>query len=219
MGQTTDTLEERMKGHRKKRSNCFYLKRAIDKYGWDSMKVEVLVELAENDQPLLDLYEREMIKDHGTKAPAGYNLDDGGRSGGVRNEETKQKIRDTFERKSKEQGYKGRIHVRSPTSFRVIWRHNKHIGTYRTREAAEAARLHYFNTGEKLPGVTYTTVGVSCRDPNTDEVLAFSSVKEAAAHIGCSAVFVTMVCNNTYKRKTRAAKGWKCWKTEDGEYD
>jgi len=35
IGQTIQTFNQRMKGHRKANSNCILLKKAIIKYGWD----------------------------------------------------------------------------------------------------------------------------------------------------------------------------------------
>ena len=185
------------------------------------MHVETLVKLEEHSQDLLDFWERELIRTHGTKAPAGYNLDDGGRSGGVRSEETKQKTRDTYTRKSKESGYKGRIIKTKGRHYQVLWRHHENVGVYLTEGEAIKARDYFLATGNKHPSLQriQKEVGVSCRKPNSSEVLTFPSGKQAADHIGCSAVFVTMVCNNTYKGRNRLAKGWKCWYAEDEEYD
>ena len=96
---------------------------------------------------------------------------------------------------------------------------NRNIGTYTTREAAQFAAQTYSQSGAIVPGIGRRTVAVCCKDPVTDTVSAFGSVKEAAACIGCSAHFVTMVCNNTYKGRRRLAKGWKCWYAEEAEYD
>ena len=100
IGQTIQDLQERMKGHRKKRSNCTLLKRAIEKYGWENMHVEVLVELTFYDKELLDLWEQELIFVFEALAPKGYNCDSGGKSGGKVHELTKKKIRDTCKKKT-----------------------------------------------------------------------------------------------------------------------
>jgi len=158
IGQTIDTFNTRMRGHRKKGSNCLLLKRAINKYGWKNMHKEILIEIDDYEQDLLDFWEQEMIKVFNSQAPAGYNCDSGGQSGGVRNELTKQKIRDTCARKLKESEYMGMITNRRG-GFRLRWG-NRWLGTYNTNEAAMNAAIHFKKTGEKLPGrprMNYTT--------------------------------------------------------------
>jgi group I intron endonuclease len=71
VGQTTQDIRKRMNGH-KERPKCFAIANAIKKYGWDAMTVEVLL----SGVPLEDLDSREddMIEEHDTMAPNGYNL-------------------------------------------------------------------------------------------------------------------------------------------------
>lgn len=78
VGQTTRTFEERMKAHKnsvKAVRGCRLVKAAVKKYGWNSVKTEILV-LCDIDQ--LDEYETQFIKLYGTMAPNGYNLETGG---------------------------------------------------------------------------------------------------------------------------------------------
>lgn len=82
-------LKERMKDHCKNNSNCTLLKRSIKKYGWENMKVEVLLQCA---QEQLNYYEQQMIKAWDTLAPNGLNCTTGGEAGKRLSMETKQNI-------------------------------------------------------------------------------------------------------------------------------
>ena len=89
VGQTRQTLKQRMKGHRSKRSNCILLKRAAGKYGWGTLKVSVLWEGPVGE---LDAQEVHFIEAHQTLAPKGYNCTTGGESKKTVCEDTKRKI-------------------------------------------------------------------------------------------------------------------------------
>lgn len=78
IGQTTRTFEERMKAHRNSVNavkSCRLVKAAVKKYGWDSVKREILV-VCDIDQ--VDEYETKFIGLYNTLAPNGYNLETGG---------------------------------------------------------------------------------------------------------------------------------------------
>ena len=87
IGKTVD-FERRIRSHQNPSSTCTALLRAIQKYGWVNMKVEVL----HTDVPLKDLawLERHCIWINGTMSPHGYNLTAGG-EGGSPSEETRAK--------------------------------------------------------------------------------------------------------------------------------
>lgn len=77
IGQTVQSLKERArqgKGYRK----CGVFYKAILKYGFDAMKVEILEEC---DEALLDDKEREWIDFYDTRVPNGYNIAEGGITG------------------------------------------------------------------------------------------------------------------------------------------
>ena len=76
IGQTKQTLNDRMSVHKRKHSGCRALKAAIRKYGWEAFRVQVL-EANVSEAGLRDR-ERELIAEHGTEAPNGYNLTPGG---------------------------------------------------------------------------------------------------------------------------------------------
>ncbi|AGE60166.1 GIY-YIG catalytic domain-containing endonuclease [Acanthocystis turfacea Chlorella virus WI0606] len=88
IGQTTRPIKERLKEHQYSNSDCVAISRAIQKYGWDKFEkhwYEV------PDEELND-HEEMMVEVLGTLAPSGYNLKEGGGSGGKLSEETKKKI-------------------------------------------------------------------------------------------------------------------------------
>ena len=76
VGQTKRALNKRLERHRDlKWGNCRLLKRAIAKYGWPNMQVQVLWTGRDEE---LDAKEIALIRDHGTLAPHGYNALPGG---------------------------------------------------------------------------------------------------------------------------------------------
>lgn len=86
-------LADRMRQHRKKTSNCTILKRSIEKYGWENMKVEILLHC---DPEQLNYYEQQMIAAWDTLAPNGLNCTTGGEAGKKVCTETRQKIGETL---------------------------------------------------------------------------------------------------------------------------
>jgi group I intron endonuclease len=88
VGQTTRRLSKRFSEHRQEDSNCILLKRAIDKYGWDS--ITIITNEMPNEK--LDDQEEFLIDSLRTLSPNGYNL----RGGGSRGKDSQ----DTCERKS-----------------------------------------------------------------------------------------------------------------------
>lgn len=75
IGITTRPIEERWKGHQQKSSNCLLVKRAIEKYGWDKIKKEILL-YCQDDQ--LEYYEKTFIDLYDSLAPNGMNCTSGG---------------------------------------------------------------------------------------------------------------------------------------------
>ena len=74
VGQTTRSLATRFAEHRQNDSNCILLKRAIDKYGWDSITI-ISNEVMDEE---LDDQEEFLIDSLRTLSPNGYNLRGGG---------------------------------------------------------------------------------------------------------------------------------------------
>lgn len=77
VGKTVD-FEHRMQLHAGCISKCPLMNAATKKYGWDNMKVDILMEPCEE---LLWQWEICMIEDLNTRAPNGYNLLPGGEGG------------------------------------------------------------------------------------------------------------------------------------------
>ena len=96
IGQTTQDLEERWRGHRSSKSNCRYLKSAIKKYGIYNFEFKLICVCFDND---MDKFENDYIKKYNTLVPNGYNLREGG-NGGRHNEETKQKISESLKNRT-----------------------------------------------------------------------------------------------------------------------
>ena len=92
IGKTAQSFSERMRGHKKKNSGCTALKNAINKYGWDQMKREIVEENIPEDQ--LNDREKYWIKTYNTMTPHGYNLTDGG-DGGLLSDITKVRIEES----------------------------------------------------------------------------------------------------------------------------
>lgn len=92
VGITSKPVEERwLKGGRGYKKMTFW--RAIEKYGWDNIKHEILLEGLSKEEA--EKIERELIAEyHLTDRRFGYNNDNGGKCVGRLTEESKQKIRD-----------------------------------------------------------------------------------------------------------------------------
>lgn len=85
IGQTTN-LTSRYRSHRSRKKT--YIGRAIQKYGWKN----ILIDEIECPEKFLDEIEQVWIKNFGTLAPNGYNLDSGGHETKHHSEKTKKKM-------------------------------------------------------------------------------------------------------------------------------
>jgi group I intron endonuclease len=90
VGQTMN-FEKRMREHNKTTSGCLAIRDAILKYGFENMKVEILLKNLTIDEA--NKYEEFYIKEHGTLSPNGYNLREGGLNHTL-SDEIKRKIGD-----------------------------------------------------------------------------------------------------------------------------
>jgi group I intron endonuclease len=91
----TKNFKERCYQHKHKRgyNACPALSAAIDKYGWDNIKHEILISNLTLDQA--NRYEEFYIKEYDTLFPNGYNIREGGYQYKI-TEETKAKISKTL---------------------------------------------------------------------------------------------------------------------------
>lgn len=88
IGQTIRSIQTRLKEHQLESSKCRAFAGAIKKHGWKNFHIEWY----ECSVDELNKHEKWMIQLMGTLSPGGYNLMEGGGSGGKRSEETKRKI-------------------------------------------------------------------------------------------------------------------------------
>ncbi|ABT16775.1 hypothetical protein ATCV1_Z641L [Acanthocystis turfacea chlorella virus 1] len=88
IGQTIRPIEERFKEHQKSDSYCVAIYRAIQKHKWENMTKEWF-EVPDED---LNFYEEMLVALLGTLSPGGYNLKEGGGSGGRMCEESREKM-------------------------------------------------------------------------------------------------------------------------------
>jgi group I intron endonuclease len=88
IGQTNRDIHKRLEEHQLPSSNCVAVYNAIQKYGWEKVKID-WYEVPDED---LNKHEELMVEVLGTLSPGGYNLREGGGSSGKLSEETKQKM-------------------------------------------------------------------------------------------------------------------------------
>ena len=88
IGYTKD-YNKRCAVHRQPASGCIAFYRAIQLYGWDSFDHEILAENLSFDQATA--LEIQLIAEHGTLAPGGYNLRAGGQ-GSEWSEESRRRV-------------------------------------------------------------------------------------------------------------------------------
>lgn len=96
IGQSNDFEKRLCKYRNKLCKSQIYLHSAINKYGWDNFKVEILYQTSgcfKYTQNILDYLEIKYIQEYNaTDRNIGYNIQKGGR-GGKHSEETKEKMR------------------------------------------------------------------------------------------------------------------------------
>lgn len=75
IGQTVQDLSQRINQHVKNVSGCKALSSALHKYGLEAVSIEVLAEAPQSE---LNALERQLIAEHKTMVPKGYNILPGG---------------------------------------------------------------------------------------------------------------------------------------------
>ena len=114
IGQTTGKLNRRISRHATE-SGCVAMKRAMDKYGRENMKCDVIEENIPLEQ--LDDYEMYWIDELNTLSPNGYNLKTGG-GRPLFSEESKERMREVHRtRKIERDGYLGNVHRVNKNGF------------------------------------------------------------------------------------------------------
>ena len=92
------SLEDRMSSHKSPSSGCSYLRNSIQHHGWENFTHSIIHCCTDGGQERLDELERYFIKENNTLCPSGYNLTEGGRSGGVLCDASKQKMSETMKK-------------------------------------------------------------------------------------------------------------------------
>ena len=159
VGQTVRELDTRWKDHLKKRSNCRYLKSAINKYGVENF-VFKLVCITFDTQ--LDDMEIQYIQKYNCLVPNGYNLRLGGNSG-THNAETKQKISETLKTKHKN-GLIRSIMTQESINKLIITQNNKRKNKI-IQFDIHGNRLKSFdncNEAAKYVGISRTSISKCC---------------------------------------------------------
>jgi hypothetical protein len=157
VGQTVHSFEDRIKGHKKKSTNCTLLKRAIDKYG-EQMSYEIVEQVPQSQ---LDDREIFWIKELNTLAPSGYNCSTGGNNRKVLTQVLKDNIRKgVYTHKIERDGYMGYVRKEGKYFKPVVRPNGKQIflsnGGFDTREEAIEVLKEYTKDPDNFTKVNGT---------------------------------------------------------------
>ena len=149
IGQTTRPIEERLKEHQLPSSGCVAIYGAIQKHGWDNFEKH-WYEVPDEE---LNQHEELMVEVLDTLVPNGYNLKEGGGSGGKPCEEVRKKMSESHKGKTHPDEVKQKIgaaHKGKTTPEEVKQKISKsHTGKTRSDE-------HKQNLSKSLKGRTLT---------------------------------------------------------------
>jgi group I intron endonuclease len=199
VGQTLNDVKERWRQHKKKSTNCRYLKHAFIKYGFDKFKFELICICFDED---LDKYEIEYIKKFKCLVPDGYNLKSGGLGDGRLSKESKEQISKTL----KNMYLNGYIHPNKGIKLSKEHRNKlsiAHNGKKHTKETL----IKLKQNGE------LNMKRIIQLDMNENIINIYKSGKEAAEKNNTTKAGVSMVCND----KRIQLKGFK-YKFEDSNF-
>lgn len=155
VGVSQDDLETRWKNHLKKGSNCTLLKRAINKYGKESIKRELIIDVPGITIEELGILEQEYIIQYNTIAPNGYNCTSGGEINKKLSNETKNNIRMSMLKKveTNKEKFQGSIEKTKTGKYRAGKKKNGkkiYLGTWDTEEEARNAINIFEEKGENI---------------------------------------------------------------------
>ena len=120
IGKTVQSFSKRMYQHTDKNSSCVALARAINKYGWDQMKREIVEENIPEDQ--LNDREKYWIKTYNTMTPHGYNLMEGGGEGGTHSDISRGRMQETRRKNAiVKNGYRGHVDCNHGIFYPRVW--------------------------------------------------------------------------------------------------
>ena len=218
IGQTIKPIEERFKEHQRQSSGCKAIFGAIQKYGWDNFEKHWY----EVPDEVLNDHEELMVEVLGTLAPNGYNLKEGGGSGGKWCDEVKQKISVSHKGKTLSDDHKQSISV-GLTGKALSDDHKQSIsdslkGRTHTDEAkqknraAHTGKTHTEDAKQKMSDAHKGTKNHNSKEVyqyNIDGtfVQSFASSGEAATHLKkTSGAHIRECANGT--RKTAFGFKW-----------
>lgn len=190
------SIEERWYRHSVdyKRLTDRYLYRAMNKYGFNNFKFEILE--TDIDISLIHEKEKHWIKELNTKAPYGYNMTDGGEGSFNRlvSEETKEKLRQANLGKTASDETKKKFSVITSKRFEDINERKKISDSMKKNEKAiEKAIINiqaYNNSVSKEQkklnmnkAIESRSKSVIAKNIKDEETLEFNSIRKAAEWI------------------------------------
>ena len=196
IGQTTQPIEERLKQHRKKSNGCSAICTAIQMHGWENFEKDYY-ECSEDE---LNKHEKWMVKLMGTLSPDGYNLMEGGGSGGKRSKETKQKMRKSHLGKSLSDEHIKNISGENNHSYGKFGKDNPNFG----RKASEKTKKTQSENNAKNKRVYQYDLDGTFID-------TFRSGEAAARHVkgdGVDGTLISACARGVRKRKTAYGFKW-----------
>jgi 23S rRNA pseudoU1915 N3-methylase RlmH len=223
IGQTTQDLERRWKGHRKNSSNCRYLKSALKKYGVENFDFQLICITFDNQ---LDDMEIKYIEQYNCLVPNGYNIRLGGNSG-KHNEETKRKIAATLLKNRKVIQFD--IEGKRLNTFNSCTEASKYVGCTNSTighccngdiKTAIGYQWRYESNEIKsdagIPPLLQINRNINSKiiqfNIQGNRLNSFNSCVEAAKYVGCSPSTIGRCCNDIIK----TASGFR-WKYESNE--
>ena len=178
IGITSMNPKQRWANGKGYKTQMFYC--AIEKYGWENFKHDILFEnLTKNEA---EQKERELIAYYKSNhKDYGYNIDNGGNSFGSHSEATKQKFSQNMIGDNRN---KGRIHTEESKRHMS----EAHMGKNLTDEAKR--KLSEFHTGKKYTNEVIEHIKLAARKSKSYPVkcielnMDFDSVPEAVEYVG-----------------------------------
>lgn len=150
IGQTKN-LNQRSSAHKVPSSKCIAFRFAIEKYGWKTLKHEILADNLTLEEA--NTLEEQFILEHNTQAPNGYNL----RSGGLNqlaSDELKTKLSRTRKGKSRSPEHQeklnnaARTRIRSPEHETKLMEAVRRPKSEETKQKIAQALKNYIKTKE-----------------------------------------------------------------------